>query len=289
MVYKKKNKRKQNKKQNKRQQNQRKQNKRKQNKRKQNKRKQNQRKRNRRERNIDLSILNQYFDKIYVINLKKDKEKWKRTSRKLNRLKIRYVRFNAVNGKKYIKQFKNIKKTLWNNWEIENKRQIISSPGIYGCILSHQKIINDAKINNYRRILIFEDDIFYHKNIEKMQRDMIRILDMEWKLIYLGGSQHRWTNVLIQNGYYYANKTNGTFAYGIDMSIYDEILELIKHPKYPIDYYYNSYFQKKYLCPVIYPQLFIADLYHSGLNPIKNKVNLRRKFKKLKWNYKKYV
>ena len=58
-----------------------------------------------------MSILNKIFDKIYVINLKKDTFKKEMINKKFNDLKIKFEFIDAVNGynEPYISEYKEYK------------------------------------------------------------------------------------------------------------------------------------------------------------------------------------
>ena len=62
-----------------------------------------------------------------------------------------------------------------------------------GCTQSHLKIIREAKENNYERILVFEDDIYFYNGGFTHSMDIIEsaideIQDKDWEILYLGGS-----------------------------------------------------------------------------------------------------
>lgn len=230
-------------------------------------------------------ILSKYFDHIYILNLDKDKQRMQRISKIFNDLGIKYERFRGIYGGNYLKEFARLKKQKWSQWE---RRQTVSTmkvPGAYGCLLSHRAIIKDAIQKKYKKILVFEDDVAPHKNLKHMLIKASHVLKMNWKLIYLGSTQHNWMDIGIMNRYYKANKTDSTYAYGIDSSIFQEMLNITKFPKYPVDVYYR-YFQNKYLCPVLYPQLFIARLDHSNIRGGRNIIKFARQFR---WQIKNYM
>ena len=85
-----------------------------------------------------MSILNKIFDKIYVINLKKDTFKKEMINKKFNNLKIRFEFIDAVNGydEPYISNYKEYESKPCN-WEgahpYEINRNVKMIPSI-GCI-----------------------------------------------------------------------------------------------------------------------------------------------------------
>jgi len=91
---------------------------------------------------------------------------------------IEFERFNAVDGE-LLKSF---------------SKQHINSPllrsGAYiGCTLSHLSIIQDAKKNDYERILVLEDDVIIHKDFINLFDKLVKSLietGCEWDINYMG-------------------------------------------------------------------------------------------------------
>lgn len=211
------------------------------------------------------NILNRLFDKIYVINLEKDVEKMERMNDILNHYGIEYERFNAIYGKNEISDLNELFKKKWNRFEKSlNKKWKMKHVGEYGCLISHKRIIEDALRRRFKKILILEDDIIPIKNLLKYIENKKKILKKNWKLIYLGSNQSNWGNIKIKENKYRAHNTYGSFAIGINRSIFKQYLRLIRYPKFPIDLYLR-HFQKKYYCPVIFPQIFIAKVDSSNI------------------------
>lgn len=219
-------------------------------------------------RNEDKNLvnLNQYFDKIYIVNLKDDEKKLKKFKHKINKLDLTYELFNAVDGESL--EFDLPEYAMTNEYE-------------QGCLLSHLTIIKQAQENNYSRILIFEDDVKFAENflVHVQKLNIIK----QWKLIYLGGSQHDWSYIKYIDDFYYAKDTCGTFAYGIDCSIYSEILHRHKdNPTLTIDTILR-HIQNKHTeeCYVFYPNLCSASVSESK---IRNSRDQCLHDKKMKWD-----
>jgi glycosyl transferase family 25 len=95
----------------------------------------------------NLEFINNKINKIYVINLNSDNIRKMYIEIIMKKMNINYnlIRVNKVNDSPY---------------NITN--------GEFGCYLSHLWCLNDAKKNNYNEIIIFEDDIVFHKNFKQM-------------------------------------------------------------------------------------------------------------------------
>ena len=147
------------------------------------------------------------------------------------------------------KQFKNTK---------YNKNNLTT--GELGCLLSHIYILEDAINNNYENILIFEDDVIFHKNfLNKFYKNYKYLIQNEKKfdIIYLGASQkHNWNNVIIKKKYMIANRLDGTFAMIINKNIFNKILYQAKYHNIPnilvrniivLSIFLDKYFKYNYI------------------------------------------
>jgi GR25 family glycosyltransferase involved in LPS biosynthesis len=161
-------------------------------------------------------------DHVYVINLDNDKDKLKIVSRKLKKLNIKFTRFPAINGKKIAHKY---------------KTKLLS--GQLGCLLSHTEIISDAIKNNYKKILVLEDDVIFDKQFIRKFNTKYSHVPKNYDLLYLGCSQTRghniWEKMDIYNHYYIPKQSNGTFAMIINKSIFVDLLKHAKKFDKPID------------------------------------------------------
>lgn len=211
--------------------------------------------------------INDYFDHIYCLNLDRKPEKWNNIKKKCNDLSIDITRFSAVDGN-------NIPNSTLKKYDKINKYAV-------GCLLSHYNIIKDAQKNNYERVLILEDDVLFCNDFNKKFNEFISKVG-NWKLLYLGGTQHKWDGIKIEDGYYRAKNVDGTFAYAVDQSIYDDLLQTDSISNRPIDNILWDIQQKYYNhCYVCYPNLIIADVSESEIRGPRE-VSLHNI--KMKWN-----
>jgi GR25 family glycosyltransferase involved in LPS biosynthesis len=208
------------------------------------------------ERDEDDNIIdiNTYFDKVFVINLDRRADKLEKVDSKLKKMKIQYERFSAVDGNNL--RFDN-SKFIPGKGMIENKFAL-------GCLLSHLEIIKIAKEKNYKRILIFEDDVLISENINISIQKLRNI--KEWKLLYFGTSQYDWNIEMYNEDFYLSKKCLGTFAYAIDSSIYDEIIDILRVPTKSIDNILSDLQTQHYRkCFTFYPNICIADVSESEI------------------------
>ena len=223
-----------------------------------------------------MSILNKIFDKIYVINLKKDTFKKEMINKKFNDLRIKFEFIDAVSGynEPYISEYQEYKSKPCNwdgahPYEIERNIKMIPSNGAYGYIASWIKVLKQAINIKARKILVFDDDVLFHEDFENEMRLFINAIGTKFKVISLGVSQHIWSKIVKKHRYYNPIEfTDGSFAIGLDCSIFQEVLNEalkfnISFDSGPIRHIYKKY---KNECYIAYPNLVIADLTSSSIS-----------------------
>jgi len=218
------------------------------------------------------SPLNDYFDHVYCLNLDRRSDKWETVNQRFLELKINVERFSAVDGNL-------IPDYVLQQYEKINKYAV-------GCILSHYKIIEDAKNNKYNRILILEDDVLFIENFNDNFTKFISQIKSDWKLLYLGASQHEWNGINVSRGYYLSKNCDGTFAYAVDHSIYDQILNTNDFKNRPIDNMLHDIQEKNFnKCFTSFPNLIISDVGDSDIRKSRDNETHRVK---MRWNLAKY-
>jgi GR25 family glycosyltransferase involved in LPS biosynthesis len=160
-----------------------------------------------------------FFDKIYCINLDHRTDRWQQAQEEFEKIGIKdnVTRFSAIKN------------------EIN---------GALGCRDSHLAIIKEAKLNNYKNILIFEDDVlFYQDNIDinKIEQTLDELSNLDWFLFYFGttvdpnvGYFNKITNNIVKTNFAYALQ-----SYAVNYKIFDKVLMEAPHSDI-IDVYYNQ-------------------------------------------------
>ncbi len=209
---------------------------------------------------FDSFDINRYFDKIYCLNLDRRNDRWEKVSKEFSNFSINVERWSAIDGDNlteseliYVEQNINQERAS-RIGKIENKYSL-------ACLLSHIEIIKSAKARGYKKILIFEDDVILSKDF---LIDIKLIRELDWKLFYLGASQFEWNDIEISDRYYNCKKTLGTFAYAIDSSLFDELINLFERRQKSVDNYL-SIVQHKYKneCFTFYPNIVVSDVVDS--------------------------
>ena len=123
---------------------------------------------------IDKKVLKDKNVKIFVINLKKDKDRWKKYASNKN-----YTRFNAVNGSQLPSTEKYLKKMtmMWNASDRQRRN-------VVGCFLSHLRLLKMVVRKRLNKVIVMEDDaVLDFKALNKVNLN-------KWpqdKMIYVGG------------------------------------------------------------------------------------------------------
>lgn len=188
--------------------------------------------------------LNEYFDKIYLINLDKRTDRLKHAEATLSSQQIAFQRFAAVRPR-----FEKLRYEYYSNFEKQYERYII---GQCGCKMSHLLAVADAKANNYSRVLILEDDIEISKDIHKVfgtVLDQLEEMDCVWDMLYFGGNYQfggfyengkRWFQEWVGTNVQKLKGSMLAHGYGLTSNIYDYILQNALKSGLEIDnFYYN--------------------------------------------------
>lgn len=227
---------------------------------------------------------NDYFDCIYLVNLKGERAKRIKSLCHLKKLGIKVRLFDATNGYEGepLKVFEEYKRRPignltrypeWNWREVKRNSHFIESPGAVGYIFTYSSIIRDAKQNRYKRIWIIEDDVLLTNDFFKKFDRFITRVDSDWKVLQLGASQYGWDYIdeskAIKDGFYFPKQldTCGSFSIALNETIYDQLLEAINAFDAPFDHLPLGEIYEKYSgkCFVAFPNLSMADVSDSTI------------------------
>jgi glycosyltransferase involved in cell wall biosynthesis len=235
----------------------------------------------------ELSEINRYFDHVYVLNLGRRIDRRVEIIQKLLKYHIKAEIFEAEDGytpenqNEFLEYYQQPLAAEGSHpLERSLKKKMIVSPGAWGYLKSYKRVLLDAHKNNYKRILCFDDDVLFHLNLESELDSSLRNIPSEWKLLYLGATQHLWgipshisypdqiqSKDFEKSPFYHPVRTDGSFAVGIDSSVYDDILEGISQMNCSLDSGPLRAVQQKYpnQCYVLTPNLVVADVSRSDI------------------------
>lgn len=207
-----------------------------------------------------------YFNNIYIINLQKDDKKRERMKVLFETLNIKYEFFNAIYGKAepHISIYS------------EKYKDILKTPGVYGYSLTMIKIFEDAIKKKYKKILVCDDDIIFHKDFLNLFDQNIRKIPFDWKVLFLGISGP-WSIPFVNKDFKAFNFTksfitnffncDGSYCMGYDLNIMLKLIEISNEFTLPFDTAMIKYFNANNIDNIygFYPYLVIADTTTSDI------------------------
>lgn len=197
-------------------------------------------------------MLNNLFEKIYLINLDKRKDRFENFTKIAEKYNLSFERIKAFDGYSLInenftyesKKISFIKNEFYkhepgNSFGIENYHNKYFK-GAVGCLISHLEAIKMAEKNNYSSILLLEDDVAFSDDFETKIKNLYNNFPKQWDMFYLSGS-------LIKEGEkfkYYSEliSSHTTHSYAINSSVFKILIKLLEKNMFikPIDSCYVS-------------------------------------------------
>ena len=107
----------------------------------------------------------------------------------------------------------------------------VSKPknGHKGCVMSHILALELAKLNKWKMVAIFEDDMELNVSIDEYNRLLNKALQNDkWDMILLHGSYQEMKTPIDNDIYYLKHSTQST-GYIIKSDYYDTLLDLFKN------------------------------------------------------------
>ncbi len=208
-----------------------------------------------------MSEINEYFDHVYLLNLRKRHERLKLSRKRLAFAEIEHEVFNGIDGS-ILKHFQS---KIGRNLPNQN---------YLGCFLSHLSIYADALDRGFGRILILEDDVRIHRNADCLWTNIPQWDDLLYPgYIPLSDDQSHWDYSVfgpVKDGTFVAKNLWGLFSYGITASLMRETIG-VYNASFPmeIDRYYVSIIQPRGRSVGMSPQIFCHD---DGLSDNSGKV-----------------
>lgn len=195
-------------------------------------------------------------DHAFCINLDHRRDRWVKASQQFDAHDLAVERFSAIDGR----------------------------AGVYGtdlcdnynnaCTLSHLNIIQRSVKENYKAVLIFEDDVLLNPLFARILTDTINDLPANWDMLYLGGN-HRERPVKVTQNLFRATKVFTTHAYIIRSTVYNFVIDRFPSLTQPVDCYYCEA-QKIFNCYICNPRIaYQAKSYSDILHKVVNYKALR--------------
>jgi GR25 family glycosyltransferase involved in LPS biosynthesis len=181
-------------------------------------------------------MLNNFFDCVYVINLKRRADRLDHITNELRKINTTFKLIEAVDGNDVECNLK-----VGNGWNYK---------GVTGCAYSHKKVFIDALANNYKQIIVVEDDNIFADNFNELFQSFIKQVPDNWDMLYFGGNHQAKTKAININVERLVH-TYTTNCYAIRCSIIPDLLKYLpentRELTMPIDVLLTS-IQKKGAC-----------------------------------------
>jgi GR25 family glycosyltransferase involved in LPS biosynthesis len=171
-------------------------------------------------------MIHTLFDKTYLINLGKRKDRLDSVDKKCKKIGLEYTRVEAIDG-----DFLADPGVDFNTDEARMIRWNINS---YALVLTTIGIIKDAMANGYKSILILEDDIDFHAMINSHVSNGFNSLPDDWEMFFLGVANLKDFNMANR----YLAKISGALychSYAVNHLVYEKYLEVLEKKNKPID------------------------------------------------------
>jgi hypothetical protein len=152
--------------------------------------------------------LNEYFDKIYCINLDRRTDRWEECEKIFSKYGLEVERFSAIDGSK-------------NNYNLGYPYD----SELAGAI-SHTKVLEKAKELKLKNVLILEDDVDFVDDLVKLFTELIKRLPENWDGLLFGGN-HVGGGTMINENILKVNRSYALHCYGINSKVFDETIDFM--------------------------------------------------------------
>lgn len=155
-----------------------------------------------------------FFDKAFCINLDSRPDRWEECK----------LEFEKIGLEHYV----------------ERVPAFQMSPGIAGCSKSHHECVRLAKLRNYKRVLILEDDVtFIGPQLYDLlckAHDQLEHAGLSYHMLYFSANLRGDQNHLIDSNLAKIVSAKAAHAYILDNSTYDFILDAYSDINWSLDW-----------------------------------------------------
>lgn len=196
----------------------------------------------------------EYFNKVFLINLDKRKDRLDRCN----------DIFEQNNVRDLVERFPGIVPDSSGDIPFTKDTEKIKVP-LYGCLLSHVNIIKRAKEEGLKSILVLEDDVDFI-NVDYIDKSVEQLKNKEWSLFYLGANTHVPLNKVDEN-LLVLKKGYATHAVAYHESFYDYFIENFERRNiHIIDVWLSDYGQENFKSYCTFPITAVQISNHSDIH-----------------------
>lgn len=186
-----------------------------------------------------ISPINLFFDKVYVITCDSFSDRHLYIKDHFYKNNIKFSFFSSIdNG-------------LLNEGVISRTEKSLC--------MSHLQCVVNAKLNDYKSVLICEDDINFIPNVKEEFVRFVKTVPKDWDFLQIGNQL--WADKWLRRKYISENLYKfewgtGSHCVGINFNSYDILIDRFKQLDVPTDFMYYDLFSKvRCYCP----EKFLAD------------------------------
>lgn len=181
--------------------------------------------------------VNDYFDEVLCINLKRRRDRWEHVEDQCKRHALTVKKFVGLD---------------YLNW------------GNMGCTMSHRLVLEHIMANRIPRTLVLEDDFkCVHDDCQKRFSDMIGLVPADWDFIYLGGHYADDPKYRVNQHVIRMNRMKTTSSYGITLAQAERMCSYIRGNG-PIDELFSDWTEKS-MAYIFQPRLIVQAASVSDL------------------------
>ena len=249
--------------------------------------------------------INKLVDNIYVLNLQRDEWRYDILARKLSKHNIEHQRFIGVDGGDISggdEEKRKAYKRIIEEYEHEpfydrlvsraahalacKQAGAFRTSGAMGCLQSHRNIIQDAIDKKYKKILIFQDDIYFHNKFGQMLARLTPTIESS-VMTHLGAfewnepvKRDKWPDPNWNfNKCKYATTENtcGMWATVVGREMFEPFMRLSRFRLMSADLCFsflgfNQFFKSSW---VAHPNIIVSDTSHSNTSSTQEKEFIR--------------
>lgn len=161
-----------------------------------------------------FDLLNQYFDKIYVITLQRAADRHQHIARELKGLK--YELFYGKDKNTFT--VTDLQQQGVYNEAMARRHHRFGKPmppGMIGCSWSHRLVYEDVIQQGYQKVLVLEDDVLIDKHFISLLPQVLTEIPPDWELVYFGYAYNEQPpkNAKVKKAFYHLLHTLGRFKF----------------------------------------------------------------------------
>lgn len=185
-----------------------------------------------------MSKINDIFDRVFVINLKRRPDRLEHFRLQAEKYGISYEVIEAFDGETINGDTELLGKKITPSGEYRGLDGYMKS--CLGATMSHYKILKQSIENGYKKILIFEDDALFNDNFEEDLILSISSSPENWDFLYLSGTMVNFEKINER-----ISKLNGCFclhSYCLSDNVFEKLVYEIEDKifNFPVDVIFSQ-------------------------------------------------